>query len=271
VNGGTVPLRDDLGDEVVLARPVERIVSLVPNLSELLWHWGLADRLVGVTEWCVAPPDGFPHARRVRGTKNPDVAAIIALAPDLVLANEEENRRLDVERLRAAGLAVHVTRVRTLAALPDSLHRLAGALEASGDALRLVADIEAALAASEPPSRRRPAACAVWRDDPAQGGDEEGWWLLGRATYAGDLLDRLGMEVLPADPEGRYPRCSLAELRALDPEVVLLPDEPYAFGPADAAELGRVGLRAVLVDGMDLWWWGPRTPGAIARLAQLTR
>ncbi len=89
MNGGTVPLRDDLGDEVVLARPVERVVSLVPNLSELLWHWGLADRLVGVTEWCVAPPDGFPHARRVRGTKNPDVAAIIALAPDLVLANEE--------------------------------------------------------------------------------------------------------------------------------------------------------------------------------------
>ncbi len=267
----TGPLRDDLGDELVLASPVERIVSLVPNLSELLWSWGLGDRLVGVTEWCVAPPDGFPHACRVRGTKNPDVAAIVSLAPDLVLANEEENRQLDVERLRAAGLAVHVTRVRTLAALPETLHRLGRALDVPEAAARLVEDIEEALAASEPPSRRRPAACAVWRDDPAQGGDEEGWWLLGRAPYAGDLLDRIGLEVLPADPEGRYPRCRLAELRALDPGVVLLPDEPYAFGPADAAELGRVGLRAVLVDGMDLWWWGPRTPGAIARLAQLAR
>jgi len=267
----TPTLRDDLGDEVTLAGDVDRIVSLVPNLSELLWSWGLGERLVGVTEWCVAPPDGFPHARRVRGTKNPDIAAIIALAPDLVLANEEENRQLDVERLRAAGLAVHVTRVRTLAALPDSLHRLASALGVPEAAVRLVDDVEAALAASEPPSRRLRAACAVWRDDPVQGGDEEGWWLLGRATYAGDLLDRVGVQVLPADPEGRYPRCRFAELRALEPEIVLLPDEPYAFGPADAAALGRVGLTAALVDGTDLWWWGPRTPGAVTRLAQLAR
>ena len=267
----TTPRRDDLGDEVVLAGRVERIVSLVPNLSELLWSWGLGDRLVGVTEWCVAPPDGFPQARRVRGTKNPDIAAIVALAPDLVLANEEENRQLDVERLRAAGLAVHVTRVRTLAALPDSLHRLAGALGVPKAAARLAEDIEVALAACEPPNRRLRAACAIWRDDPERGGDEEGWWLLGRATYAGDLLDRVGVQVLPAAAQGRYPRCSLAELRALAPERVLLPDEPYAFGLTDAAELGRVGLEAVLVDGMDLWWWGPRTPGAITRLARLTR
>ena len=265
------PLRDDLGDEVVRASPVERVVSLVPNLSELLWSWGLADRLVGVTEWCVAPPDGFPRAHRVRGTKTPDVAAIVALAPDLVLANEEENRQLDVERLRAAGLAVHVTRVRTLAALPDSLHRLASALAVPDAADQLVAAIATALAESEPPRRRRTAACAIWRDDPAQGGDDEGWWLLGRATYAGDLLDRVGVEVLPADADGRYPRRSFAELRALAPELVLLPDEPYAFGPTDAAELDRAGLRAVQVDGMDLWWWGPRTPGAITRLARLAR
>jgi ABC-type Fe3+-hydroxamate transport system substrate-binding protein len=267
----TSPRRDDLGDEVVPAGRVERIVSLVPNLSELLWSWGLGDRLVGVTEWCVVPPEGFPHARRVRGTKNPDIAAIVALAPDLVLASEEENRQLDVERLRSAGLAVHVTRVRTLAALPDSLHRLAGVLDVPTAAARLVEDIEAALAACQPPARRLRAACAIWRDDPERGGDEEGWWLLGRATYAGDLLDRVGVQVLPADAQGRYPRCSLAELRALEPELVLLPDEPYAFGATDADELGRVGLAATLVDGMDLWWWGPRTPGAITRLARVAR
>jgi ABC-type Fe3+-hydroxamate transport system substrate-binding protein len=267
----TAPGRDDLGAEVGVAGRVDRIVSLVPNLSELLWSWGLADRVVGVTEWCVAPPDGFPRARRIRGTKNPDVAAIVALAPDLVIANEEENRQLDVERLRAAGLTVHVTRVRTLAALPDSLHRLAGLLGVADAGARLVTDIQQALAAAERPPRHRRVVCAVWRDDPGQGGDEEGWWLLGRATYAASLLERVGAEVLPVDPEGRYPRCSFAELRELRPDIVLLPDEPYAFGSADAAALGRAGLRAILADGMDLWWWGPRTPGAVTRLGQLLR
>ncbi len=265
------PRRDDLGEEVLIAGEVQRIVSLVPNLSELLWSWGLADRVVGVTQWCVAPPDGFPHAHRVRGTKNPDHAAIVALAPDLVIANEEENRQLDVERLRTAGLAVHVTRVRTLADLPGSLHRLAGALGVDDAASRLVAAIEQALATCEQPGRRRRVACAVWRDDPEAGGEEEGWWLLGRATYAASLLERVGAEVLPTDPTGRYPRGSFAELRALQPDVVLLPDEPYAFGPTDAEELDEAGLPAVLVDGMDLWWWGPRTPGAITRLGRLLR
>lgn len=260
---------DDLGGAVALPEGVERIVSLVPNLSELLWSWDLADRLVGVTEWCVAPPDGFPAARRVRGTKNPDLQAIIELAPDLVLANEEENRQRDVEALRAAGIAVHVTRVRTLSALSDSLHRLGATLGVGAAADRLVADIEAALAACVLPSRPQRVACAVWRDDPERGGNEEGWWLVGRDTYAADLLSAVGAEPQPDDPHGRYPRCAFGALRDLEPDLLLLPDEPYAFGPADRAEVEGAGMHAVLVDGMDLWWWGPRTPTAIGRLARL--
>lgn len=89
-------LTDDLGHPVPLGRDPRRIVSLVPNLTETLWWWHLGDRVVGATEWCVAPPHGFPNAVRVRGTKNPDTAAIVDLAPDLVVANQEENRELDV-------------------------------------------------------------------------------------------------------------------------------------------------------------------------------
>ena len=260
---------DDLGHPVgVVPRP-RRLVSLVPNLSELLWDWGFADLLVGVTEWCVAPPDGFPGARRVRGTKNPDVAAIVALAPDLVVANEEENRANDVKRLRAAGIPVHVTRVRSLAALPGSLHRLAVALGSPTAAAPLLAAIEQARTALVPPSERRRVACAVWRDAPGEGGPDEGWWVLGRDTYAADLLTTVGVEVVPPDPDGRYPRCTFAELAALAPELILLPDEPYVFGPGDVQELQQAGLEARLVDGTALWWWGPRTPRAITQLASL--
>lgn len=260
---------DDLGHPVGVGPRPRRLVSLVPNLSELLWDWGFADRLVGVTEWCVAPPDGFGQAQRVRGTKNPDVAAIVALAPDLVIANEEENRARDVERLRAAGLPVHVTRVRSLAALPGSLSRLAVALGAPTAATPLIAAIEEAQAAIAPPTRRRRVACAVWRDAPERAGSDEGWWVLGRDTYAADLLTTVGVEVVPPEPDGRYPRCTFAELRALAPELLLLPDEPYTFGPGDVQELEQAGIDARLVDGMALWWWGPRTPHAITELAPL--
>ncbi|MFO7777492.1 MAG: helical backbone metal receptor [Nitriliruptoraceae bacterium] len=260
---------DDLGDPVGVGAGPQRLVSLVPNISELLWDWGFADQLVGVTEWCVAPPDGFPDAQRVRGTKNPDVAAIVALAPDLVIANEEENRARDVERLRAAGVPVHVTRVRSLAALPGSLGRLAVALGAPSAATPLVAAIEQARSALSPPTGRRRVACAVWRDAPQDAGPDEGWWVLGRDTYAADLLATVGVEVVPPEPDGRYPRCTFAALTALAPEVVLLPDEPYAFGPDDVRDLEHAGIEARLVDGMALWWWGPRTPEAIAELAPL--
>lgn len=265
------PVTDDLGHPVGLGPEPQRLVSLVPNLSELLWDWGLADRVVGVTEWCVAPPDGFPAAQRVRGTKNPDVAAIVALAPDLVIANEEENRALDVERLRAAGVPVHVTRVRSLAALPDSLTRLGIALGRPEAAGRLLAAIERARAGIVPAAARRRVVCAVWRDAPAEGGAEEGWWVLGRDTYGADLLATVGLEVVPDEPGGRYPRRTFAELTALRPELVLLPDEPYAFGPGDVQELEQAGLDARLVDGTALWWWGPRTPRALEELAALAR
>jgi ABC-type Fe3+-hydroxamate transport system substrate-binding protein len=262
---------DDLGQPVGVAPQPRRLVSLVPNVSELLWSWGFADRLVGVTEWCVAPPDGFPEARRVRGTKNPDLAAIVALAPDLVIANEEENRAHDVERLRAAGLPVHVTKVRSLAALSGSLSRLAVALGAPTAGASLLAAIAQARAALTPRTGRPKVACAVWRDAPGEGGPDEGWWVLGRDTYGADLLTTVGLEVVPSAPAGRYPRCTFADLLALAPELVLLPDEPYAFGESDAEELAHAGIDARLVDGTALWWWGPRTPRAITQLASLTR
>jgi ABC-type Fe3+-hydroxamate transport system substrate-binding protein len=265
------PVTDDLGHPVGVTPQPHRLVSLVPNVSELLWSWGFADRVVGVTEWCVAPPDGFPAARRIRGTKNPDLAAIVALAPDLVIANEEENRARDVDRLRAAGIAVHVTRVRCLAALPGSLSRLAVALGAPTAAAPLLAGIERARAALTPARERRRVACAVWRDAPGDGGPDEGWWVLGRDTYGADLLATVGLDVVPSEPEGRYPRCSFAELVALAPELVLLPDEPYVFGESDVEELHLAGLDAQLVDGTALWWWGPRTPDALTQLAPLAR
>ena len=104
-------LFDDLGHEVVLAGPPSRVVSLVPSLTEAI-EVTAPGLVVAATDWCVYPPD--LDVQRVRGTKNPDCRAIAALAPDLVVANMEENREIDVRRLRDAGVPVWVTRIETV-------------------------------------------------------------------------------------------------------------------------------------------------------------
>lgn len=251
---------DDLGGVVSLDRPPERIVSLVPSISETLASWGLAGRMVGVTDWCVAPPDAFDHCRRVRGTKNPDIAAIVAAQPELVVANEEENRRADVERLRDAGVPVYVTAPRSLIDVATSLARLGLVIGAEGPSSRLASEITGAIAGAGRGGRRLRTFCPVWRDP---------WIAVGTDTIAADLLGCAGFDVIPQDD--RYPRVELGDIEALDPDVVLLPDEPYEFGPADRAVFA--GWRAAVhhIDGAALTWWGPRTVQALTTFAALAR
>ncbi len=119
--------------------PGRRIVSLVPSLTEALFSLGLGERVVAVTEWCVHPSDAVAKLPKVGGTKNPNLSEILALRPDLVIANREENRRRDVERLQAAGIPVWVTYPRTvrdatallreLAKLGASKHAVAAVVE----------------------------------------------------------------------------------------------------------------------------------------------
>jgi ABC-type Fe3+-hydroxamate transport system substrate-binding protein len=250
-------------------------VSLVPSLSEALFVLGLGERVVGLTEWCVHPADAVARIQKVGGTKNPDLAAIEALRPDLVIANQEENRKRDVEKLERAGLAVWVTYPRTVregAALLAELGELGASPEARervvAPVLRAVDEAHAALAASQgagvAPAR---VFCPIWRDP---------WMAVGAPTYADDLI-RLcgGANVFGNHAERRYPRITLAEIEAEQPEVVLLPDEPYAFGARDASDLAKLSIPAAasgrihLIDGTFVSWYGPRILRAIELLRRL--
>jgi ABC-type Fe3+-hydroxamate transport system substrate-binding protein len=255
---------DARGTAVALPDRAERVVSLVPSLTEWLVVAGVGERLVGVTDWCVEPAAALEALTRVRGTKNPDLEAVRRLAPDLVVANAEENRKLDVQRLEAGGLAVFVTMPTTVAGAVGELRDLAAAV---GD-LPGAAGLDAALVAAVGDAyRRRPArrvryACAVWRDP---------WMWVGRRTYAADLLGLAGGEPVLDDPATRYPRIDPAEVAALGPDLLLLPSEPYAFTRADAGEVaaGFGGARVELVDGRALTWYGPRIPAALAGFRDL--
>lgn len=248
-------VHDELGTPVRLDRLPRRIVSLVPNLSELLWWAGAADRVVGVTVWCVR--GRFPGARRVRGTKNPDVRAIVELAPDLVLANAEENRELDVRRLRDAGLTVYVTAPRDVRAAAATVARVCALVGRRRLGERLAARIHHALdwAQAHRPQDPVPVTCPIWRDP---------WQVVGTDTYAGELLRACGFRPLP--PGRRYPRVELADIRGADPALVLLPDEPYPFGEDEVELLAPLPVRRV--SGALLFWYGPRTPAAIHTLVR---
>jgi len=234
---------DDLGRAVPVPREVRRVVSLVPSLTEAVAACD-SGVLAGVTDWCSQPP-GLAAAR-IGGTKNPDVAAIAAMLPDVVLANEEENREPDLAALRAAGIAVWVTLVRDLPEALTSLHRMLTL------ACRLPrpAWLDAAEAAwQQVPrlSQGRVAIVPVWRRP---------WMVLGRDTFAGDLLARLGVANAFAGHPDRYPRIGLDELRAAGADLVVLPDEPYRFSATDGPQ-AFPGLPAALVSGRHLTWYGP--------------
>ncbi|MBT2459746.1 helical backbone metal receptor [Streptomyces sp. ISL-86] len=234
-----------------------RVVSLVPSLTEAV-AVSAPGLLVGVTDWCTHPA-GLGGAVRVGGTKNPDVRAIVGLRPDLVIANEEENRAPDLAELRAAGVEVLVTEIRDLPQALRELDRvLVGALGLARPGW--LADAEAAWARVEPAGELR-AFVPVWRRP---------WMVLGRDTFAGDLLARLGVRNVYAGHAERYPRVPVEELAAADCDLVVLPDEPYRFTAEDGPE-AFPGLPAALVSGRHLTWYGPSLAEAPAVLAAALR
>jgi ABC-type Fe3+-hydroxamate transport system substrate-binding protein len=247
-------LTDDTGAEVAVPDVVERVVSIVPSLTETVAATG-PGLLVGATDWCSHPAD--LDVVRVRGTKNPDVERIVALKPDVVLANVEENRAPDIQALRATGLAVWITDVRTLEGAFASLARLLDACGLAQPPWLSAAD--AAWADAEPLRPRRGAVVPIWRRP---------WMAVGSDTFTGAVLDRLGVDNVLAESPERYPRITPGALPPVD--LVVLPDEPYRFSADDGPE-AFPGVPAALVSGRHLTWYGPSLVEAPAVLrAQLS-
>lgn len=233
-------LVDDLGHPVRVEGPATRVVSLVPSLTEAFATLH-RDRVVGATDWCTHPAD--LDVTRVRGTKNPDVTAIVALKPDLVVVNQEENRELDVRRLREAGVQVWVTVIESVPQAISAMRRVfVEALQ--WEEPPWLREAEEAWASGDAGSER--VVVPVWRDP---------WMVVGRDTFTGDLLERLGFVHEYADHADRYPTVSPTDF---DREgiVVLLPDEPYVFTDADGPEVFE-HAETRLVSGRLITWYGP--------------
>jgi ABC-type Fe3+-hydroxamate transport system substrate-binding protein len=216
-----------------------RIVSLVPSLTEAI-ETSLPGSLVGITDWCTHP-EGLT-AERVGGTKNPDLARIAALAPDLVVVNDEENRAPDIAALRAGDAPVHLTDMRTV---PEALEQLGALLAAIGAGEQAWLDKARVDWGAPVPVPVAHAVVPIWRRP---------WMHVGRDTFTGDVLARLGVANVLAGHAERYPKVDLADLPEHD--LVVLPDEPYRFTAEDGPE-AFPGSRCALVSGRHLTWYGP--------------
>ena len=274
---------DTCGRAVRVPDEPSRLVSLVPSITEILFDFGCGGQVVALTDYCTEPATEVAGKTTIGGTKNPDVAAIIDLQPDLVLAVAEENRRDDVDQLAAANVPVYVFEPRTVRDGIGLLWRVADLLgcraEAAGriEAIeRELADTEAIVAARSPVR----VFCPIWKDP---------YMTINHDTYVHAMLTACGGDNVFADrhrrfplaadlgrqPEAedrrheardrRYPRVSLDEMAAHRPEVILLPDEPYPFSDVDLSDFAPftdvpavLDGRVHLIDGKIVSWYGPR-------------
>jgi len=261
---------DALGRPFTVGAAPERIVSLVPSLSEALFAFGLGERIVGVTRFCVEPREGVAGKAKVGGTKTLDVAAVEALQPDLIIASAEENRAEDVRRLIEGGWPVFVTLPTTVRGAIDLLGQLAALTDSAEGARLIIQEAEEALVVvGEANAGREPLRvfCPIWRNP---------YMTIGPDTYMNDVIAVCGGRNVFARRPERYPRVELAEMAALDPEVILLPSEPYRFRQRHLADFERFPQVAavrrgnvLLVDGRMLSWYGPRIGRSLRELSAL--
>ena len=250
---------DDRGFPLELDAPPQRIISLVPSLTETLVDLGVEDRIVGVTKFCIHPEHLRRERTRVGGTKGVRVDLILDLQPDLVVANLEENEAQDIMALEIAGVPCWVCDVRTVERafrLLSDLGHLVGA-DDRGAALEAEARRTwEAGRATHNPGQGRKVAYAVWRQP---------WMWAGHDAYIQSVLRWWGWSPWP--DEARYPELDLESLREAGVEEVLLPSEPFPFKEAHRAECAP--LASQLVDGEMFSWYGSRmlqVPGHMAEV-----
>ncbi len=274
--------------------PPERVVSLIPSTTENLFVLGFGESVVGVTDYCTSPAEKLVAMTRVGGPKKPNIEQIIALQPELVFANQEENSAATVEALTAAGIRVWLSFPQTIDDAIVELNNLSAIYHTDRTAMQirtLQVAADTARSAVEYQQKVR-YFCPIWQGED----NHETWWMtFNQQTYAHDVLAMFGGQNIfaerqrryplaadlgKAEPEDagerdvRYPRVTVEEVLAAEPELILLPDDPFDFSEQDkdrfldllsatpAVKTGRI----VFIDGRLIAWYGVRLGRAFQEL-----
>ena len=248
---------DQIGREVEVVKTPQRIVSLVPSQTELLYDLGLADRVVGITKFCIHPEEWFRTKTRVGGTKQLHFDTIESLNPDLIIANKEENNWEDIEALEKH-FPVWVSDVFDLDSALEMIAKIG--MVTGTDSTDLVAEIASEFDKLKPSHRPKKILYLIWKKP---------YMAAGSDTFINDMLSRCGFENVLS--ESRYPELTESKILDLNPDVVFLSSEPFPFGPTHMHELeGLLPNASIkLVDGELFSWYGSRLKRSPAYFSEL--
>ncbi len=252
---------DQMGHQVEVPDQLQRIISLVPSQTELLYDLGLGERVVGITKFCIHPESWFKTKHRMGGTKKVDMGKVRALKPDLIIGNKEENAKKDIEEL-AKEFPVWMSDVRDLPSALDMIQRIGALTGTREKAENLRSGIDAAFAGLRKHEEPRTVAYLIWR---------EPFMAAGQGTFVNDMLERCGLMNVFDEGDARYPEFSVQDLAEADPEIVLLSSEPYPFTEKHIAEINMIlpSAPVQLVDGEFFSWYGSRLEHAPAYFERL--
>lgn len=257
-----VEYTDQTGRKIILNKSPERIVSLVPSVTELLYDLGLDGRVVGITKFCVHPELWFRNITKVGGTKNPVLEKIRSLNPDLIIANKEENRKEDVDAL-AGDFPVWVSDVRNTTQALQMISDIGNLTQCHEKAAEITHSIRESLVPSSDWPARKTIYLIWWNPMMAVSSD----------TFIHDMMRCAGFENLTASSPDRYPILSESQIKDLDPDLILASSEPFPFKDEHLRILRDLVPRAQIlpVDGEIFSWYGSRMLKAPAYFNWLRR
>jgi len=247
MKGALIFQRPEINEVRSWFRLPQRIVSLVPSQTELLFDLGLGERVVGITKFCIHPKEWFKGKARVGGTKNFSLEAIDQLNPDLVMGNKEEN---DEERIiqLSKKYPVWMSDIVDLPSAMGMIAQVGGIVDASGRADQLIQEIESRFKSIKKFERQK-TLYLIWRKP---------WMAAGKNTFIDAMLSKVGLT--NGVEAGRYPELTIEQIKDLSPELILLSSEPYPFKEKHIHELSVLlpTAKIVLVDGEMFSWYGSR-------------
>ena len=239
---------DQINRAVEITALPQRIISIVPSQTELLFHLGLNERIAGVTKFCIHPAEKGNRVVNIGGTKQLNMEAIHSLQPDLIIANKEENEQSQVEEL----MKRYPVWVSDIHNLPTAMDMITGIGELTGTATKagtLVETIGKRFSELQPSQIKLRVMYLIWRKP---------YMAAGRGTFIDSMLQLCGFENVAT--QERYPQINASEIAGLKPDVVLLSSEPYPFGQKHIDEFKQMvpNAKVQLVDGEMFSWYGSR-------------
>jgi len=248
---------DQMGREISINFPPKRIISVVPSQTELLFDLGLDKEIIGLTKFCIHPIEKFAERTKVGGTKKLNIDLIKDLKPDLIIGNKEENTQSDIEEL-AADFPVWMSDIFTLDDAMKTIGQIGELVDREPEASYLNHLVSAGfndlktLALQQHIDKK--VAYLIWRKP---------YMAAGKNTFIDDILLINGMTNVIT--QERYPSVTLAELKTLHCELILLSSEPYPFGEKHIEEIQTVipEAKIILVDGEMFSWYGSRLVKAV--------